>query len=78
MPPIVTGAEIGRPAAEVFACATDPTRFKEWQKGVVDGHMDGPDGGTQAVGARCVTTRRIGGASRPSSSELVQIDPPRT
>ena len=77
MPPIVTSAEIGRPAAEVFACATDPSRFKEWQKGVVDGHMDGPDGGTPAVGARCVTTRRIGGASRPSTSELVQIDPPR-
>jgi uncharacterized protein YndB with AHSA1/START domain len=79
MPPIVTSAEIGRPAAEVFACATDPTRFKEWQKGVVDGHMDGPAGGTQVppVGAKCVTTRRIGGASRPSTSELVHIDPPR-
>ena len=79
MPPIVTSAEIGRPAAEVFACATDPSRFKEWQKGVVDGHMDGPAGGagTPAVGARCVTTRRIGGASRPSTSELVHFDPPR-
>lgn len=78
MPPIVTTAEIGRPAGEVFAYATDPTRFKEWQKGVVDGHMDGPgDGtGTPAVGAKCVTTRRIGGASRPSTSELVHIDPP--
>jgi uncharacterized protein YndB with AHSA1/START domain len=77
MPPIVTNAEIGRPAAEVFACATDPARFKEWQKGVVDGHMDGPADGTPAVGAKCVTTRRIGGASRPSTSELGQIDPPR-
>jgi hypothetical protein len=79
MPPIVTSAEIGRPAAEVFACATDPTRFKEWQKGVVDGHMDGLGDGTQVppVGAKCVTTRRIGGASRPSTSELVHIDPPR-
>ena len=44
----------------------------------MDGHIDGPDSGTPAVGARCVTTRRIGGASRPSSSEPVQIDPPRT
>ena len=79
MAPIITTAEIGRPAEEVFACATDPARFKEWQKGVVDGHMDGPAGGadTPAVGARCVTTRRIGGASRPSTSELVHIDPPR-
>ena len=78
MPPIITTAEIERPASEVFAYATDPTRFKEWQKGVVDGHMDGPADGTPAVGAKCVTTRRIGGASRPSTSELVQIDPPRT
>jgi uncharacterized protein YndB with AHSA1/START domain len=77
MAPVVTSAEIGRPAAEVFACATDPARFKKWQKGVVDGHMDGPADGTPAVGAKCVTTRRIGGASRPSTSELVQIDPPR-
>jgi hypothetical protein len=79
MAPIVTSAEIGRPAEEVFAYATDPGRFSEWQQGVVDGHMDSPGGGTSApaVGARCVTTRRIGGANRPSTSELVQIDPPR-
>jgi hypothetical protein len=76
MPPIVTSAEIERPAAEVFAYATDPTRFSEWQQGVVDGHMDGPANGSQspAVGAKCVTTRRIGGANRPSTSELVHID----
>jgi hypothetical protein len=80
MPPIVTSAGIERPAAEVFAYATDPTRFSEWQKGVVDGHMDSPGSGTQApaVGAKCVTTRRIGGASRPATAELVHIDPPRT
>jgi hypothetical protein len=30
------------------------------------------------VGTRCVTTRRIGGASRPVTSELTHIDPPRT
>ena len=80
MPPIVTSAEIERPAAEVFAYATDPSRFREWQKGVVDGHMDGPASGTQspAVGAKCVTTRRIGGANRPSTAELVTIDPPKT
>ena len=80
MPPIVTSAEIRRPADEVFAYATDPARFSQWQKGVVDGHMDGPgDGtGTPSVGVRCMTTRRIGGASRPSTSELTHIDPPKT
>jgi hypothetical protein len=80
MAPVVTSAEFGRPAAEVFAYATDPARFSEWQQGVVDGHMDGPANGTRspAVGAKCVTTRRIGGANRPSTSELVHIDPPKT
>ena len=80
MAPVVVTEEIDRPAGQVFACATDPALFSEWQKGVVDGHMDGPAGGTgtPAVGARCVTTRRIGGASRPSTSELTHIDPPRT
>ena len=80
MPPVVTSAEINRPAAEVFAYATDPTRFSEWQQGVVDGYMDAPasDAQTPAVGTKCVTTRRIGGANRPSSSKLVQIDPPRS
>ena len=80
MAPVVTSAEIERPAEQVFAYATDPARFSQWQKGVVDGHMDGPAGGTQppAVGAKCVMTRRIGGASRPATSELTLIDPPRT
>ena len=63
-----------------LACATDPARFREWQKGVVDGHMDGPASGSQvpAMGAYCVTPRRISSANRPSNSELVDIDPPRT
>lgn len=80
MSAIVASTEVDRPAAEVFAYATDPTRFSEWQKGVVDGHMDGAtdDTGSPAVGARCLTTRRIGGANRASTSELVHIDPPRT
>jgi len=78
MAPIVTSAEIDRPAGEVFAYATDPARFSEWQHGVVDGHMDGLIDGAPAVGAKCVTTRRIGGANRPSTSELTHIDPPKT
>jgi uncharacterized protein YndB with AHSA1/START domain len=80
MAPIVTTAEIGRPAAQVFACATDPSLFPQWQQGVTDGQMEGPaDGaGVPPVGARCVTTRRIGGASRPATSVLAHIDPPRT
>jgi uncharacterized protein YndB with AHSA1/START domain len=74
MPPITVSAEIDRPAEDVFAYATDPARFREWQAGVVDGRMDQP--GVPAAGARCMTTRRIGGANRPSTSEVTHINPP--
>ena len=60
----------------MFDYATDPTRFSEWQKGVVEGHMDEP--GTPRVGAKCVTTRRIGFAKRQARAELTRVDPPRT
>lgn len=66
--------EIERPATEVFSYATDPSRFHEWQRGVVSGSMESKDG--PAVGDHCLTTRRIGGAERPSTSELVLLDPP--
>src|SRR5689334_6762516 len=75
MAPITTSTEVDRPADEVFAYATDPNRFHEWQQGVVDGHLD--HDGTPGVGALCRTTRRIGGANRTSTSELVQLDPPK-
>jgi Polyketide cyclase / dehydrase and lipid transport len=80
MPPIVTSTEIERPAAEVFAYATNPAHFNEWQEGVVDGRMDGPadETGAPTVGAHCHTTRRIGGAKRPDTSELAHINPPKT
>jgi hypothetical protein len=67
--------EVERPASEVFAYATDPTKFHQWQQGVVSGSLESQ--GAPAVGDRCMTTRRIGGAERPATSELVQFDPPR-
>ena len=33
MSQISTSIEVDRPAGEVFAYATDPTRFHEWQQG---------------------------------------------
>jgi hypothetical protein len=76
MPSIIVSTEVQRSAKDVFAYATDPTRFSEWQKGVVDGHTEEPS--IPSVGTRCMTVRRIGFAERPSTSELVHIDPPRT
>jgi uncharacterized protein YndB with AHSA1/START domain len=74
MAPIITGVDIARPPGEVFTYVTDPARFDEWQAGVVSGHIEG-DGGP-AVGARCITTRRVGGAKRTFTSEITQFDPP--
>lgn len=76
MSPIIATTEVNRPVEEVFAYATDPARFAEWQKGVVDGHLEGR--GTAEVGARCVTTRRIGFANRPTVAEVSHVDPPKT
>lgn len=76
MAAIVTTVEIDRGAEEVFAYATDPTRFSEWQQGVTGGHLEAE--GTPTVGTRCHTTRRIGGGDRPSVSEVTHIDPPQS
>src|SRR4029077_11084514 len=42
----------------------------------VAGHMEGT--GPYGPGSRCVTTRRIGFAQRPVTSEVTHVDPPRT
>ena len=76
MAPIIASAAVDRPAAQVFAYATDPAYFHEWQQGLIDGHLDPP--GPAHVGAKCVTTRRIGGASRVVTAELTHIEAPRT
>jgi hypothetical protein len=76
MAPTIASTVVDRPAAQVFAYATDPTRFHEWQQGVIDGHLERP--GPPQVGAKCLTTRRIGGANRVVTSELTHIDAPRT
>jgi uncharacterized protein YndB with AHSA1/START domain len=76
MAPIVTSIEITRPPEEVFRYVIDPSRFVEWQEGVVSGRMEGD--GPHGVGSRCVTTRRIGGGERASTAEITEFDPPKT
>jgi len=76
MAPIVTGIDIARPPEEVFAYVTDPSRFGEWQAGVVSGRTEGD--GAPAVGTRCEMTRRIGGSQRTTTSEITEISPPGT
>src|SRR5262252_1919449 len=76
MAPIVTTVDIARPPEAVFSYVTDPALFREWQEGVVSGHLEAAD--VAAVGTRCVMTRRIGGAERTSTSEITELDPPLT
>jgi hypothetical protein len=74
VPPIIVSVEVERSAEEVFDFATDPSRFSEWQKGVVSGQMESV--GAPEVGDRCLTRRHIGFADRTDVSELVRFDPP--
>ena len=73
---VTATAEIDRSAQGVFAYATDPTRFHEWQAGVVEGHLDDP--AAPRVGTLCHTTRRIGFADRASTSQVTHIAPPQS
>ncbi len=69
MGPLVSTIEVARPPAEVFAFATDPTRFPEWQHDVVSVRMLGE--------SRFTTTRRITGAERTMTQEITRNEPPR-
>jgi uncharacterized protein YndB with AHSA1/START domain len=75
MEPIVSSIEIDRPPEEVFAYATDPARFAEWQRDVVRVRIEGdrPPG----VGSRFTTTRRVGGAERTMTQEVTEHTAPR-
>jgi uncharacterized protein YndB with AHSA1/START domain len=75
MPPIVSNIEIVRPPDEVFAYATDPSRFPEWQRDVLRVRIEG--GGPPRVGTRFTTIRRIGRVEQTTTQEITELDPPR-
>jgi uncharacterized protein YndB with AHSA1/START domain len=69
----VSSIDIDRPAEEVFAYATDPARFPEWQRDVVKVSVEGHE-----VGARFTTIRTIAGSERSMTQEITDNTPPRT
>jgi uncharacterized protein YndB with AHSA1/START domain len=71
----VSHVYIARPPAEVFAYATDPMRFAEWQHDVVRVRTD--DDRPLGVGSRFTTTRRIGRLEHSSTQEISELSPPR-
>ena len=72
MASFTSSAHIERPAEEVFAYATDPSRFCEWQHSSTRGHVVGEPG----VGAACVDVRRVVGGQRSSTAEISEYSPP--
>ena len=76
MAPVISSVDVARPPEEVFPYVTDPSRFAEWQEGVVSGHTEGD--GPPRVGARYTTVRRIRGADQAMTSEITEINPPRS
>lgn len=75
MSPITSQIEIARPCHEVFAYATDPSRFAEWQDDIVSAQM--MEGGERGqVGATFRTVRRVGGGKRAMTQEIVESTPP--
>jgi uncharacterized protein YndB with AHSA1/START domain len=68
MAPLVSTIEIACTPQKVFAVATDPRRFAEWQHDVVNVRMLGE--------SQFATTRRISGADRTMIQQITRNDPP--
>jgi hypothetical protein len=74
MTELVHHIEIDRAPEQVFAVATDPTRFAEWQPDVVRARW--VEGIPQEVGATFESTRRIGGFEVTQNQRVTENAPP--
>jgi uncharacterized protein YndB with AHSA1/START domain len=61
---------------DVFSYVTDPSHLPEWQESAVSVRPVGD--APLAVGSRVVVTRRIGRRDIPMTSEVTELDPPRS
>lgn len=75
MAPLVHSVEIDRSPEDVFAYATDPLRFSEWQDAVVSARPLGS--GAVGEGSKISLTRRLGKREQTMTSELTEYNPPR-
>jgi len=65
---VSTTIEIARAPAEVYAYATDPRHFAEWQRDVVAVQMRGEQ--------EFATVRRFAGARRTITQQITRAEPP--
>lgn len=61
---------------DVFSYVADPSHLPEWQESAVSVRPVGD--APLAVGSRVVVTRRIGRRDIPMTSEVTELDPPRS
>ncbi|WP_205325815.1 SRPBCC family protein [Glycomyces sp. YM15] len=69
MAPLISTIDIDRPPDVVFAYATDPTRFPEWQRDVIRVQILDDE--------EFMTVRRFVGAERTTLQRITADDPPR-
>jgi Polyketide cyclase / dehydrase and lipid transport len=74
MAAIAGSIEIARRPEDVFAYATDPSRFPECQASAVSVRPEGT--GPPAVGSSTVVTRRLGPRKLRGTEEITQLTPP--
>jgi uncharacterized protein YndB with AHSA1/START domain len=76
MPAIKESVDIARRPEDVFSYVTDPSHLPEWQESAVSVRPVGD--ALLGVGSRVVITRRIGRREIPMTTEVTELDPPRS
>ncbi|MEV2194648.1 SRPBCC family protein [Streptomyces phaeochromogenes] len=76
MSAIEESVDISSRPEDVFSYVTDPSHLPEWQESAVSVRPVGD--APVAVGSRVVVTRRIGRRDIPMTSEVTELDPPRS
>lgn len=68
--------DIARRPEDVYTYVTDPSHLPEWQESIVSVRPVGD--APLTVGSRVVVTRRIGRREIPMTTEVTELDPPRS
>ncbi|MFC5910581.1 SRPBCC family protein [Streptacidiphilus monticola] len=68
--------EISRRPEDVYAYVTDPARMGEWQEGVVS--VRSTDDTAPHVGSKTVVTRRVNQREFTMTTQIDEMDPPRS
>lgn len=76
MAPIVNSIEIARRPEEIFEYLGDPSHVPEWQESAVSARQVGE--GPMGVGSRMTVIRRVGGREREMTSEVTEVNPPKS